>query len=271
MFNKLRVLRSFLISIGQIEGAEKIDQMIQPTAVVVTGNPKYIENNVDAERFYSEIVSHLKSKGFSVRIDSGEPFTSPPKADLWVGHSMGADRLSDSVPEYTRFAVAFGVPNPELFSNMGDSYFSINHPGDTPAPGQEPAEEHYIFTNEMKQIIDNIADSLNLYQEEHDSTFTHAGEEYDLNILLRLTSDSPIEEFLVSDLEWILEYSEPDSDRVTRANLSAPVLVTKWKGKLTVIDGLHRLVKAVDQRVSTLPGKLVSEESLIESKIKSTI
>ena len=63
------------------------------TAVIIKGNPKFIDNNKDADSFYEEIKSFLEDLGFEVSFDKGEPYTSPDKADLWIGHSRGADRL----------------------------------------------------------------------------------------------------------------------------------------------------------------------------------
>lgn len=101
---------------------------------------------------------------------------------------------------------------------------------------------------------------MELYQEEPGSSFTHDSIEYDLNKLLVLTDQSPVAYFLVSDLAWIL--AETDQSRIDSADLSAPILVTEWENKWVVIDGWHRLQKAVSKRVKVLPGKVVSAEQL---------
>ena len=65
------------------------------TAVVIHGNPEYVEG-VDkerADRFYAHLARKLERRGYAVSHDAGKEYTSPPKADLWVGHSRGSDRL----------------------------------------------------------------------------------------------------------------------------------------------------------------------------------
>jgi hypothetical protein len=74
------------------------------SAVIVKGNPKYIKDpkiKPMAERYYAEISDILRSQGYEVSFDPGLPYTQPVDADLWVGHSRGADRLRFA-PEGTR-------------------------------------------------------------------------------------------------------------------------------------------------------------------------
>jgi hypothetical protein len=63
------------------------------TAVIVTGNPLFVKGNPSAIRFYGEIEEYLKGIGYAVSRDPGDAYTSPPKADIWIGHSRGADRM----------------------------------------------------------------------------------------------------------------------------------------------------------------------------------
>ena len=106
-----------------------------------------------------------------------------------------------------------------------------------------------------------------LYQEYGRSTFTYDGEEYDLNKLLRRTEDYDVEDVKVSDLKWILEYDKPDPERVKKADLSCPILVTKWKSKLVAVDGLHRTAKAVKEEKETLPAIFVTKADLEKVKL----
>lgn len=96
-----------------------------------------------------------------------------------------------------------------------------------------------------------------VYQEEPNSTFTHDGQMYDLNYLLRLMADYPIVDIPVDELTWVLEYDFPDIRRLIAADLEAPVLVTWWEDKLVVIDGLHRMAKAMVLGHQTILGKYV--------------
>ena len=118
---------------------------IKKTAVIIKGNPKYIKNNTQANYFYNQLEKILKKLGFEVSFDSGEPFSTPKEANVWIGHSRGADRL--------RFA-----PNTTITISIGSKLKdSINHPKDT----NEiiPNKFHYILTDEM---IEELKNKLNL-------------------------------------------------------------------------------------------------------------
>ena len=81
---------------------EQIKNIRRKKAVIIKGNPKYIDANKDlADRFYQALAARLTELGYAVEFDPGEPNTEPPKADLWVGHSRGMDRLRFA-PEQTR-------------------------------------------------------------------------------------------------------------------------------------------------------------------------
>lgn len=112
-------------------------------AVIVKGNPKFVENNPVADKFYNELADFIISLGYEVSFDAGEPYTQPPEADLWIGHSRGVDRLRFA-PENTK-TIALGVEG------------GINHPQDISLmPGQIPDEFHYILSEEMKNEIKKI-------------------------------------------------------------------------------------------------------------------
>lgn len=96
-----------------------------------------------------------------------------------------------------------------------------------------------------------------MYQEEPGSTFTHDGREYDLNYLLRCSRLFPITAVPVDELTWVLEYDSPNVHRLIAADLEAPVLVTLWNDKLVVLDGLHRMAKAMVMGRKTIPGRYI--------------
>lgn len=106
-----------------------------------------------------------------------------------------------------------------------------------------------------------ISELFEAYSEPN-STFTHEGKRYSLTDLLNDTDTLPIKQFNVDNLKWILEYDTPDPVRVASANLTAPILITMSNNRPVVIDGLHRLAKAVAQGQKTIPGKLVAEDML---------
>jgi hypothetical protein len=119
------------------------------TAVLVTGNPKFIEGNDQAEAFYRRVAKYLTALGYETTRDPGLPHTMPTPADLWVGHSRGADRFRFA-PEGQRH-VAFGSSQPG----------AVNHPKDVlMEPGQTPDASHYRFTPAMRQALRDQANPV---------------------------------------------------------------------------------------------------------------
>jgi len=132
----------FAIETERKQVPETHQQTRNPTAVIVKGNPKYITGNERADKFYNDLAGFVRTLGYSVSFDPGEPYTSPAKADLWIGHSRGCDRLRFA-PKSTS-TVALGLP--------GNSN-AINHPLDRFDPVTGPNIFHYMLTNEMKEAI----------------------------------------------------------------------------------------------------------------------
>jgi hypothetical protein len=123
-----------------------VDQAQRPaakrTAVLVTGNPAYIQNNPTADAFYGAIEKHLNDSGYQISRDPGDDYTMPTPADLWVGHSRGASRFRFA-PKDQKY-VAFGSSMPG----------AINHPDDTSmTAGDAPTPAHFMFTPEMAAAI----------------------------------------------------------------------------------------------------------------------
>ena len=108
-------------------------------AVVIRGNPA-------AAKFYADVGGPLSGLGYDVDYDPGEPYTEPPPADLWVGHSRGADRLRFAPPTTRTVAVGSNLPG------------AINHPDDDVdasfhRTGGAPPATHYELTPEMRERL----------------------------------------------------------------------------------------------------------------------
>lgn len=104
-----------------------------------------------------------------------------------------------------------------------------------------------------------------LYQEEKGSTFTHDGDDYDINKLFKLSEKLPVIKTKVSDLEWINKGFKPskrDLRREKEADDNVPILITKWHNKLVVLDGFHRLLKAEDSNIKELPARIIDKKML---------
>lgn len=109
------------------------------------------------------------------------------------------------------------------------------------------------------------------YREEPGGQFTHEGARYDLNCALAAADGKPIELIPVAALRWVLDHmpedyfdGEAERARVERADLAAPILVapTVDEGLPTVVDGIHRLRRALDTGVTHLPARRLTAAEL---------
>lgn len=116
-------------------------------AVIVKGNPKFVRRNPAAAGFYKQLQAMLEENGYRVQFDAGKPKTMPAPADVWIGHSRGADRFRFAPP--TQRTIAMGTASPD----------AINHPDDQALQvGQVPGPAHYILTPEMRtQLIARLS------------------------------------------------------------------------------------------------------------------
>lgn len=105
------------------------------------------------------------------------------------------------------------------------------------------------------------------YREEDDSTFTHNDIEYSVNKALEIAESIPVEYIDTDKLSWILEYTDTDPERVRNADLSFPLLVSYENNIYYVLDGAHRLTKAVEENIKELPAKILSLDQLEQCKI----
>jgi hypothetical protein len=103
-----------------------------------------------------------------------------------------------------------------------------------------------------------------IYQEGKDSTFTHQKKVYSLDVLFRASAHRRPHQFKIDLLDWVLEYTTVDEERVEAADISVPVLVffdqrlEHW----VVIDGAHRLTKAVRLKKTHLPALVISQPEM---------
>jgi hypothetical protein len=99
-------------------------------------------------------------------------------------------------------------------------------------------------------------------------SITHDGVEYDFDTVMSIAEKLPTQQYSVDRLSWILKYDTPDPTRTNNADISFPLIVSPSNdGRLAVIDGLHRLNKAVKQHVKTLPVKYIEPAELKSARI----
>jgi len=89
----------------------------------------------------------------------------------------------------------------------------------------------------------------------------------------------PVDEVPLGELAWLLDLpfwrgdglfevrpldvvSGPQLDRTNAADLSEPLHVTRRNGRLVVLDGLHRLLKAARSREATVRVREVPADAL---------
>ena len=131
-------------------------------AAIIKGNPAHLaKNKAVSDKFYNEIGQILKNEGFLVDFHDSKAHWWPGKPkkmvyDLWIGHSLGADRLEGAVEDgYTKKVIGFGVPNPEK-----QPFLAVNHPKDTPKPGKISGNEHYMLSDGMKMALKDIISAI---------------------------------------------------------------------------------------------------------------
>ena len=100
--------------------------------------------------------------GYSVSFDDGKPHTTPPIADLWIGHSRGCDRLQYA-PKHTRTLAINGI-HPVCSTPRGDCLGEINNPDDITVssswtPDQGVNDAHFIMTPSMvRELVSRVGD-----------------------------------------------------------------------------------------------------------------
>jgi len=141
----------------------EIKNIASRSAIVIKGDPEDIEENDNADAFYNDIRDFLQELNFSVSFDAGLEHTSPKTADLWIGHSRGADRLRFASPGIC----LIGLNTPQAAE--GDDFPIINNVRDPLSHMKyvngklEDTESeklndrwHYLFTNVMKKRLKEI-------------------------------------------------------------------------------------------------------------------
>lgn len=124
--------------------------------------------------------------------------------------------------------------------------------------GSKPVDWHQVPRTERRQMIEQVLSAL------AGDSFTHEGKRYQLPKLLEQLQDQEAKPQSLEELKWVLEHAEqPDQQRLETADLQEPILVADTAdGRPTVVDGLHRLTKALAAGQTELPAKRVSAQQL---------
>ena len=117
IWNTATCRSSFLLELEKMAESSHKKQ-----AVIIKGNPDHILASGTSpgltRRFHGKLRKILESEGYQVSWDLGLPYTTPKAADVWIGHSRGADRLRFAPKGTTTIAIG------------SDTAGAINHPKD---------------------------------------------------------------------------------------------------------------------------------------------
>lgn len=97
---------------------------------------------------------------------------------------------------------------------------------------------------------------------EINSAITHNNKLYDLNKILKIVENKQPKLFPISKLKWILKYTKVWKNRIKKSSLNYPIIITKEDGKYIVIDGVHRLTKAINLNNRNIMCKYVSKKEI---------
>lgn len=101
------------------------------------------------------------------------------------------------------------------------------------------------------------------------NTFTHDDIDYDLDIVRKSVRNLPQVLVKVEDMKWLLDECDWSTEDAKRyAYLGRPVFVLMWQGKVCVVDGYHRLHRAVRKGLERLPAIWVPDEVMNKARIK---
>ena len=125
-------------------------------AVIIKGNPKRILSN----QIYDDLKKLLENLGMEVIFDDGEPYTKPPKSDIWIGHSRGVDRLQFA-PKDT-LTIKLGSSDKDAL-NHPDEVISSN-PDDFDTLSQKQKQAHVTLHPSVANAIEKkIQERFNIF------------------------------------------------------------------------------------------------------------
>ena len=110
----------------------------------------------------------------------------------------------------------------------------------------------------MKHLIKRL-----LREGLEDTYWDNNGSKTTLTDLLDATSDIPVKDIPIEDLKPHIIPSE-DLVRIDKSNLKYPILVfiNNNGNIISVIDGWHRIQKAINNKLDTIKGKMIPINSL---------
>ena len=103
---------------------------------------------------------------------------------------------------------------------------------------------------------------LERYNEGTDSTFTHNGILYSVDSAIEQTKKQKAKDINIEDLSWILDHTNIDPARVDIVDINIPIIITEYNNTYYVLDGVHRLSKAIDENKKTIKAFTLTTDQL---------
>mgnify|MGYP003647824702 CR=1 FL=1 len=117
------------------------------------------------------------------------------------------------------------------------------------------------MVNNLTEELLRIKRLMGINEGLHDTYWENsAGDKITLIDLLKVTKYIPVEEISIDELEpHLLELDDVDDvDRIGKSDLQYPILTLVSDGKITsIIDGHHRIRKAINGGLETIKGKKI--------------
>lgn len=239
----------------------------KPIAVIVKGNEKYITDKTIkpmADKFYNEVKKILEAKGYAVEFDRGLAYTSPRgDARVWLGHSMGVDRLQYAPKGITTLEIKSLSPIP-----VDKKLYDQN--------GSNP--KHY-------QLSDDDIKNINALQSYSESDLACYSKSYELGIFHGTVTGTTVPHTRVTDLKVGHKFKKGDalvfnSGFFTRSELNPNNVVYKagvmsrialLENSDTIEDGCvitENLASKLTTPKTELHGVIVDFNTIIHNLVK---
>lgn len=111
---------------------------------------------------------------------------------------------------------------------------------------------NWWIKKESRNLFEVYKELFEAYKEGESSTFIHNKKEYYVDDLITLSRKYKSKPFKIKELEWVLKGAHINAGRVSDSNLRFPIIITNYKNKLVVVDGIHRLKKAKNEEHKTI-------------------
>ena len=250
-------------------GAAQVTAPSKPRAVIVKGNPHYIDGNPKADAFYKELADLVRANGYEPSFDAGEPHTSPDEsAALWVGHSRGQDRLrfapqgvkTLAVDQFEDRAKERREANAKLMEEAGYKSWA-EWPVDTRPP---PPDEHYQVTDDLRRALAELAVEQPETEPEEEPVRPLSLAEATKAILLKRAAASPVKFKPTAAPTAHHRYLADDDEHEAYESIGIDGLLAASEKLLAVNRGIER----PDQRDIASNDRVYTVDRLMAERVK---